>query len=137
MIEFTTIGPDGEPLNTYQVPDDAHMQANIPTGMRFALGRPPDNSFFENGTWVAKPPRPSENHRWELARKIWVPDHAAQWAVVRRRRDALMNNTDWLVTKATETGQPMPEGWAAYRQALRDITGQPDVWNIQWPTPPN
>jgi hypothetical protein len=31
---------------------------------------------------------------------------------------------------------PTKEVWAAYRQALRDVTLQPDPFNIVWPTPP-
>jgi len=26
--------------------------------------------------------------------------------------------------------------WETYRQELRDITDQPDPFNINWPTPP-
>jgi len=43
-------------------------------------------------------------------------------AGLRAKRDALLNETDWIVTKAKETGTTIPTAWKTYRQALRDIT---------------
>lgn len=43
-------------------------------------------------------------------------------ANLRAKRDALLNETDWIVTKAKETGTTIPTAWKTYRQALRDIT---------------
>jgi hypothetical protein len=40
---------------------------------------------------------------------------------LRRERDRLLAESDWLVTKAAETGVQIPAEWAAYRQALRDL----------------
>tara|TARA_E500000318_G_scaffold106811_1_gene115231 strand:+ start:719 stop:1018 length:300 start_codon:yes stop_codon:yes gene_type:complete len=41
---------------------------------------------------------------------------------LREKRDALLNETDWIVTKAKETGATIPTAWKTYRQSLRDIT---------------
>lgn len=41
---------------------------------------------------------------------------------LRAKRDALLNQTDWIVIKAKETGTTIPTAWKTYRQALRDIT---------------
>ena len=41
---------------------------------------------------------------------------------LRAKRDTLLNETDWIVTKAKETGTTIPTAWKTYRQALRDIT---------------
>lgn len=60
-----------------------------------------------------------------------------QWNIVRLQRDRLLAETDWHVIKATETAQPIPQDWANYRQALRDVTNQPDPFNILWPVPPD
>jgi len=43
-------------------------------------------------------------------------------ADLRATRDALLNETDWIVIKAKETGTTIPTAWKTYRQALRDIT---------------
>lgn len=54
-------------------------------------------------------------------------------AAVRRKRDALLAASDWVVTRAVETGTPVPAEWSEYRQALRDITEQAE---IIWPDKP-
>ena len=41
---------------------------------------------------------------------------------LRAKRDALLNQTDWIVTKAKETGTTIPTAWKTYRQELRDLT---------------
>lgn len=53
------------------------------------------------------------------------------------RRQAALAATDWVVVRAFETGQPVPEELKAYRQALRDLptqAGFPDA--VEWPTFP-
>jgi len=55
----------------------------------------------------------------------------------RAKRDRLLAQTDWVVTRATETSEPVPAEWATYRQALRDVpqqSGFPE--NIDWPVHP-
>lgn len=57
--------------------------------------------------------------------------------LIRLKRDELLKSTDWIVIKHVDLGQPVPQEWSDYRQALRDITEQanfPD--NVQWPTKP-
>lgn len=61
---------------------------------------------------------------------------AAQWGFIRARRNDFLAATDWWVTKAAETGDVLSEDKHAYRQDLRDITTQPDPFNIVWPELP-
>lgn len=61
----------------------------------------------------------------------------AKWVAVRELRDVLLAKTDWVTVKSLELGQPVPADWVAYRQALRDITTQPDPFQIIWPTSPD
>ena len=56
-----------------------------------------------------------------------------RWEDVRIERDKLLAETDWRALQDTST---IPEAWATYRQALRDITSQADVDNLTWPTKP-
>ncbi len=70
-----------------------------------------------------------------------LPDPAAERQALarnaRRGRAGQLAATDWVVTRAAETGQPVPPEWAAYRQALRDVPAQagfPDA--IDWPALP-
>ena len=61
----------------------------------------------------------------------------AKWSYVRTRRNHLLSETDWIVTKAKETGTNISAAWKTYRQELRDITEQSDPDNITWPTKPS
>lgn len=60
-----------------------------------------------------------------------------QWGLVRVERNAKLAATDWWVTKASETGGFISPEQHAYRQALRDVTDQPDPFNIVWPVAPS
>lgn len=77
---------------------------------------------------------------WEVHNKDAAQiqqDNMAKAQSVRNERLARLTETDWMVTRAAETGQPVPAAHAAYRQALRDITSQPGFpWDVQWPTQP-
>lgn len=60
--------------------------------------------------------------------------------LARRYRDACLADTDHKATHpadAPETHNSNAAAWAAYRQALRDITSQPGFpHDIQWPEMP-
>lgn len=56
---------------------------------------------------------------------------------VRRNRNMLLNQSDWIVTFHTEKGTAIPQEWLDYRQSLRDITLQETFpINIIWPQAP-
>ena len=61
---------------------------------------------------------------------------AEKWKRVRLRRDRMLNDSDWVVTKATETGVTVSSAWKTYRQKLRDDPSQSDPDDITWPTKP-
>ena len=56
-----------------------------------------------------------------------------RWDYVRKKRDKLLSETDYLALQDTET---LTEEWTIYRQSLRDITNQSDPFNVNWPTKP-
>lgn len=61
-----------------------------------------------------------------------------QWNMVRTDRDALLTASDWVITKSLETGVSVPQEWANYRQALRDLPQNTlDPSNVAWPTKPS
>ena len=62
---------------------------------------------------------------------------AEKWKNIRSERDALLSDTDWIVTKAKETGTNIATNWKTYRQALRDVPEQTDPDDITWPTKPS
>jgi len=53
-----------------------------------------------------------------------------QWQVVRNQRNQMLKDTDWTQVADSPVDKT---AWAVYRQALRDITQQPDPFNITWP----
>ena len=57
----------------------------------------------------------------------------AQWTVIRAERNAKLVASDW--TQVADAPVDATQ-WATYRQALRDITAQPDPFNILWPEVP-
>ena len=58
--------------------------------------------------------------------------------MLREERNKKLAATDWIVTKAFETGGGVPESWKNYRQALRDITlSTQSIFSVTCPTEPN
>lgn len=57
-----------------------------------------------------------------------------EWNEIRRRRNSLLVASDW--TQLPDVPLATKEAWAVYRQQLRDITDQPDPFNVVWPIPP-
>ena len=56
---------------------------------------------------------------------------------IRKNRDILLQQTDWVVIVHTEKGTNIPAEWELYRQALRDITEQTGFpYEVTWPTKP-
>tara|TARA_Y100000361_G_scaffold137313_1_gene138643 strand:+ start:991 stop:1401 length:411 start_codon:yes stop_codon:yes gene_type:complete len=57
---------------------------------------------------------------------------------LRYDRDIKLAETDWVVTKANETGIAESNEWKTYRQALRDLpSNTTDPFNPTWPTKPS
>jgi hypothetical protein len=55
----------------------------------------------------------------------------------RSRRDNLLSSCDWTQLPKTRLTAEQVDAWDVYRQALRDITNQPNFpKDIVWPTPP-
>jgi hypothetical protein len=91
---------------------------------------------------VRKPPRPSGFHLFNYDSKQWEDTRheteviARRWAQIRSHRGLLLAASDWTQLPDVPLSQELREQWNVYRQALRDVTLQPDPFNIVWPTPP-
>ena len=67
--------------------------------------------------------------------------------LLRVERDKRLTDSDWVVTKAIETGDIVSNVWKAYRQSLRDLplSSSPqldsyynlDLTSVNWPTEPS
>ena len=89
--------------------------------------------------------KPTES---EVAAKLNELLAAEPMIILRKERDNLLTETDWVVTKYTELGQAIPNDWKTYRQSLRDLpsTQTPEmddvpgnplrIKNVTWPTKP-
>tara|TARA_Y100001970_G_scaffold130859_1_gene161384 strand:- start:5363 stop:5695 length:333 start_codon:yes stop_codon:yes gene_type:complete len=60
---------------------------------------------------------------------------AQAWKCVRKERDTLIAETDWV--GGSDVPNALKTKWNSYRQALRDVTSQSDPENITWPTKPS
>ena len=76
---------------------------------------------------------PSLKPTWAQVQDGVIPQ---QWVVVRERRNRKLRASDWSVLPDVPITAEKRAEWETYRQALRDITTQPDPFNITWPTPP-
>ena len=69
----------------------------------------------------------------ELAYKLQVDERYA--VGVRQTRNDLLKESDWTQVADAPVDK---EGWATYRQSLRDITGHTDFpYNIEYPVKPS
>ena len=56
---------------------------------------------------------------------------------LRRRRNKLLTECDWVATRAFTTDTPVPDEWKTYMQALRDLPSTTeDPENPVWPSIP-
>lgn len=61
------------------------------------------------------------------------PTAGQAWAGIRVRRNKMLAECDWTQLPDAPVDSA---AWAAYRQALRDITTQPNAFAVSWPTAP-
>jgi hypothetical protein len=94
------------------------------------------NYYIKNNIAIVMPAKPSDYHIFDYKNKKWIDPRTSdtEWRLVRQNRDKLLQSSDW--TQLPDVPLATKEAWATYRQALRDITNQPDPFNIVWPTPP-
>jgi len=85
------------------------------------------NPELKNGIW---------GKVWETKAKTSAEKNQAdldQWAEIRTQRNQKLQETDWQMTKALETGEDAAD-LRTYRQKLRDIPqNQANPFSIIWP----
>lgn len=87
MITFTTLDSTGEPLSTFQVPDEAHVSANLMEGQAYVIGSNPPDSYYLNDQWVVKPSRPSSKHVWNKITKQWEDPRTIEQIKLEKRAE--------------------------------------------------
>ena len=85
--------------------------------------------------------RPSDDAILARAKEILA---GAPLRVLRRQRDARMREVDWVTLRSMRTGEPIPQEWQDYMQALADITKtqtpklvQGELVGVEWPVRPD
>lgn len=86
----------------------------------------------------------NNNISWNQVQEALDEGGAVPMHFLRVERDILLSQTDWVVTKATETNSTVSNEWKTYRQALRDLpsTQTNARWsegvlsNVTFPTKP-
>jgi hypothetical protein len=59
------------------------------------------------------------------------------WRATRDRRNELLSESDWTQLPDSPLSNQKQTEWQIYRQALRDITNQPNPFSINWPSKPS
>lgn len=80
--------------------------------------------------------RPSDVHVWSNTLFGWIDQRTEKDHISanRAQRNALLLACDW--TQLPDAPGATRFAWMTYRQALRDITNQPDQRNVIWPVAP-
>jgi hypothetical protein len=121
--------------------DCDNIEQQLADGESYLEGWFLDSQYYvDQDEAVEMPPIPSEYCVFDYATKQWVDPRTpeTQWRVVRGERNKKLQASDWTDTASAPArlGQEIYDQWQTYRQALRNVTEQPDPFNIVWPTPP-
>ena len=125
-------------INDFIIPAAYELTGNI-SGSFICRGE----TSYENFVWDTELYKGSIPTKTEVMTKAQELFDKEAMRRLRIERDNLLISTDWVVTKAAETGVAETDAWKTYRQALRDLpsTATPEldgpfVKNVTWPTKP-
>jgi hypothetical protein len=128
-MPYAFLNPDGSIKQTFNKPTPF---MRLGEGERMVNYNPPpvDDSLF-----TAIPETPVPEDTLDVTFTVEPLPDGVVWPVIRARRDALLAKSDW--TQLPDVPLATKTAWAEYRQALRDITEQPNPTEIVWPEPPS
>lgn len=103
---------------------------------------PSEFKVVEEGT----PQWTSDDIRGDFVTQVWIVRDmtdaekadaiAAQWNNVRLQRNSKLFSCDWTQLPDAPVTEVQKLAWQSYRQDLRNVTNQPDPFNITWPVEP-
>ena len=139
MNNFIYFDLNGDPLYTasYSNDDDIPSVSGDVVAQRIELDTSPDEllrDYWLDGDSISyRGCKPESFYVWDKENKAWIDPRTpeTQWIVVRAERDKRLSATDW--TQLPDVPLETQLLYRDYRQALRDITLQPDPFNILWP----
>jgi hypothetical protein len=108
---FGTMGPDIEGLeDVYTLVDE--------NGIQYFLSNCPDETVIEEVTGLEV----LTQVEWDAEIATYdARQETKRWEFVRKYRDQLLAQTDWIVIKATEQGTNLATDFKDWRQSLRDL----------------
>jgi hypothetical protein len=114
-----------------------NVQDQLAENEAYIEGNYPDDRYYiVDGCPILMPSKPSEYCVFNYETKQWVDPRTpeTQWPIVRAERNRKLQACDW--TQLSDIPLEKKMLWETYRQELRDITNQPDPFNLIWPTKP-
>lgn len=99
----------------------------------------PSLFYFENNTLFSKPDKPNGEYTFNYDIKQWEFDRAAAETKALDKRNQLLAEGPDRISPMwwSSMEQEEQQSWTDYRQALLDITSQPNYpQEIVWPTKP-
>lgn len=85
---------------------------------------------------ITLPPSPHAKAVFDAPTNGWIIDQGQLWSDARQKRDLLLAASDWTQLADAPLTLAKKAEWTAYRQALRNLTNQPDPLAIVWPKEP-
>jgi len=142
MNKWVSVNAENGVVNyTMQLSNDNDRPGDVPNQefIRVDFATPDDEFIgsyydFDKKQFVRLPPKPSDDYDFDGDTKQWLlnVERASQNAVTKRNQ--LLYACDWTQLPDAPVDK---SAWASYRQALRDITEQPNYpKHIEWPTIP-
>ena len=136
MIQVTYYqNSDGKIISRATLFSEQEVEQNRPEGCSYLLGDYDQALvWFPDGQEQSIPPQPDAFFVFNYETGEWVADDASAMQALRRERNRRLAACDWTQVPDAPVDQA---GWAAYRQALRDLpSNTTDPRNPTWPTPP-
>jgi hypothetical protein len=121
---------------------------NLPIATALGILRPNSRWSIESDDWSTlawndtPESKPTKEEVEAMAQQLL---DAAPLRRLRQLRDERMREVDWVSLRAMRTGEPVPQKWKDYMQALADITDQVgnatlsgrEIFGINWPERPD
>ena len=126
-----------------RIVNTTNIASQLGEGESYIVGDYRDDKFYidETDTPNELPPKPGPEYVFDYTQKQWInplsnEEQVAQaQAKVLAKRKRLLIQSDW--TQLPDVPLTTKQSWAAYRQALRDITTQSGYpTNVTWPEAP-
>ena len=120
----------------------ASKEALIRSGWFPVVSVKPDTMDSRTEVWDSESYEIKDDHVvWTLTKRSKTQEEldaelAERWRLWRIERNFRLAETDWVIIKYLEAGQAVPEVWATYRQALRDLPTIVDFNGLDWPVKP-